>query len=296
MDRFKGMEYFKRIVELGSFTAVADELDCSNAVISKYVKFMEEWVGCKLINRNTRTISFTEEGREFYRHCVKTLEANSRIMDSLTSRDGLSGQLVIACPVSLSIKMLAPLLFAFQQRHPGLQVKLRMSDTIGDLVGEGVDIAIRGVDQLQDSSLVALRLGPLERSLVASSQYLNAQGRPEKVEDLKSHACLLFSIGSDSQHWEFDAADGEQMVRIPVAGPLVADNSLMLLEGVKANLGIALMPTYYIHSAVAAAEVEVLRLDLQPTARSLYAVYADRQYLPKRTRLFIDFLKAHFAG
>ena len=168
MDRLKGVEYFKRIYELGSFTAAADEFQCSNAVISKYVRFLESWTGSKLINRNTRTISFTDEGERFYTYCLSIIEQTSEMLDSVADTGDLSGELVIASPVSLSIKVLSPLILQFKKEHPSLSLRLQMSDQLTDLVGSGVDVAIRGIEAPEDSSLVAMRLGSLDRILVAS--------------------------------------------------------------------------------------------------------------------------------
>ena len=196
MDRLKGVEYFKRIYELGSFTAAADEFHCSNAVISKYVRFLESWTGSKLINRNTRTISFTDEGERFYTYCLSIIEQTSEMLDSVADTGDLSGELVIASPVSLSIKVLSPLILQFKKEHPSLSLRLQMSDQLTDLVGSGVDVAIRGIEAPEDSSLVAMRLGSLDRILVASPGYLAEAGVPATIDDLPSHQCLMYSIRS----------------------------------------------------------------------------------------------------
>jgi len=298
MDRLKGVEYFKRIYELGSFTAAADEFQCSNAVISKYVRFLESWTGSKLINRNTRTISFTDEGERFYEYCLSTIEQTNQLLDSVADSDHLSGELVIACPVSLSMKVMAPLVFRFQEAHPQLSIRLQMSDQLTSLVGSGVDLAIRGVEAPEDSSLIATRLGALDRVLVASPSYLASAGMPEKVEDIRQHQCLIYSLSTDSRSWEFipsgvSRSDGGP-VRVTVSGPLVADNSLLLVDAAVAGLGIALVPRAYIKQELADGELQELTLDARPAPRSIYAVYSDRHYLPRRARLFIDFLRTGF--
>lgn len=294
MDRLKGIEYFKRIVELGSFTAVAEEFGCSNAVISKYVKFLEDWTGARLVNRNTRTISITEEGQSFYEYCVNVLANTDQLMDAMNPDDTVSGQLVVACPVSMSVKILAPLLFRFQQAHPGLVVRLRLSDEVTDVISEGVDVAIRGTGTLEDSSLVATALGEIDRCLVASRDYLDEHGLPATLDDLRRHQCLIFSLSQDSQQWEFGSEDGRQSV--PVSGPLIADNSLMLVEAAKTGLGIALVPRGYVAAELASGELRELALSPLPTPRTIFAIYPARQHLPKRARLFIDHLKAELAG
>lgn len=295
MDRLKGLEYFKRIYELGSFTAAAEEFRCSNAVISKYVKFLESWTGAKLILRNTRTISFTDEGHRFYEYCRSITEQTEHLLDSVVNTGELAGQLVIASPVSLTMKVLAPLIFQFQKEHPQIAIRMQMSDQITDPVGSGVDLAIRGIEAPEDSSLIAIRLGALERSLVASPSYLNRAGTPETVRALNHHQCLIYSVSSDSNRWEFlPSTDDDAPLSVPVSGPVTADNSLILVNAAKAGLGIALVPKAYIQQELTSGELQELHLDARPIPRSIYAVYSDRQYLPKRARLFSEFLKAAF--
>jgi len=295
MDRLKGVEYFKRIYELGSFTAVADEFRCSNAVISKYVKFLESWTGAKLILRNTRTISFTDEGHRFYEYCRSITEQTEHLLDSVANTGELTGQLVIASPVSLTMKVLAPLVFQFQNEHPQIAIRMQMSDQITDPVGSGVDLAIRGIEAPEDSSLIAVRLGSLERILVASPSYLNRVGTPETVGSLGQHQCLIYSLSSDANHWEFSPSAGDIVpLSVTVSGPVTADNSLVLADAAKAGLGIALLPRTYVQQELVRGELQELHLDAHPIPRSIYAVYSDRKYLPKRARLFTEFLKTAF--
>ncbi len=292
MDRLKGVEYFKRIYELGSFTAVADEFQCSNAVISKYVRFLESWTGSKLINRNTRTISFTEEGERFYNYCVSITGKTGEMLDAVADADDLSGELVIASPVSLSIKVLSPLFLRFQKENPALSIRLQMSDQLTDLVGSGVDVAIRGIAAPEDSSLIATRLGALERVLVASPGYLASAGMPTRVDQLKSHKCLVYSLSSDANQWEFLPSTGAgKPISVEITGPLVADNSMMLIEAAKEDLGIAMLPRAYIDAELRDGSLQQLKLDADPVPRSIYAMYSDRRYLPRRARKFIDFIR-----
>lgn len=293
MDRLKGIEYFKRIRELGSFTAAANELGCSNAVVSKYVNFLEDWVGAKLIVRNTRTISFTQEGERFYEYCCSSLEQTRAMLDVLGDSAAPQGELVIAAPVSVSVCILAPLIANFRRDYPAIRLRLMMNDRQVDLVESGVDLAIRGVAESKDSSLVSTRLGDMPRVLVASPDYLRRQGTPVAVEDLASHQCLVFSLSSDSTAWEFvDPQAPGNTHFVEVQGSLVADNSLFLVEAACAGQGIASVPLAYVQQEVAQGLLVQLNLNYQLAGRSLYALYPGRQYLPLRARLFIDYLKA----
>ncbi|MEP1214833.1 MAG: LysR family transcriptional regulator [Marinobacter sp.] len=293
MDRLKGVEYFKRIYELGSFTAAASEFQCSNAVISKYVRFLESWTGSKLINRNTRTISFTEEGERFYNYCVSITGQTNELLDAVAATDSLSGELVIASPVSLSIAVLGPLFIRFQKENPLLSIRLQMSDQLTDLVGSGVDVAIRGIEAPADSSLIATRLGALDRILVASPGYLRSAGVPTAIEELRSHQCLVYSLSSDANRWGFTPPCGsDEPVSVEVTGPLIADNSMILVEAAKEDLGIAMLPRAYIDAELRNGSLQQLRLDADPVPRSIYGMYSGRRYLPRRARRFIDFVKS----
>lgn len=171
-----------------------------------------------------------------------------------------------------------------------------MSDQLTSLVGSGVDLAIRGIGSPEDSSLIAVRLGALERVLVASPMYLASAGTPLTVEDLRQHQCLIYSLSTDAKSWEFVPAGAAGRSHAPfsvaVSGPLVADNSLVLVDAAVAGLGIALVPRAYIRQELADDKLRKLELDALPARRSIYAVYSDRHYLPRRARLFIDFLRA----
>jgi DNA-binding transcriptional LysR family regulator len=293
LDRLKGIEYFKRIRELGSFTAAANELGCSNAVISKYVNFLEEWVGAKLIVRNTRTISFTQEGERFYEYCCRSVEQTGAMLDMLDESAAPQGELVIAAPLSVSVRILAPLIADFRRDYPAIQLRLIMSDRKVDLVETGVDLAIRGVGESKDSALISTRLGDMPRVLVASPAYLQQHGTPVTVDDLARHHCLVFSLSTDSTAWEFvDPQAPSKTHIVHVQGPLVADNSLFIVEAARAGQGIASVPLAYVQQELAQGSLLQLNLNYQLAGRSLYALYPGRHYLPLRARLFIDYLKA----
>jgi len=296
LDRHRGIEYYKRIRELGSFTATAEEFGCSNAVISKYVNFLEDWVGARLIVRNTRTISFTEEGERFYEYCCRALEQTQAMLDSLDSSGAPQGKLVVAAPLSSSLRILAPLVSEFRREYPAIDLHWLMSDRQVDLVEAGVDLAIRGIGESRDSSLIATRLGAMPRVLVASPAYLDARGHPERIDDLAEHDCLIFSLSSDSSEWEFvNPDDPKRPLRVSVQGPLVADNSLFLVEAAVGGQGIVSVPLAYVQSELASGKLVELSLGHALTSRTLYALYPGRRYLPLRARLFIDYLKSKLA-
>lgn len=173
-----------------------------------------------------------------------------------------------------------------------MTIRLQISDQLTDLVGSGVDVAIRGIEAPEDSSLIATRLGALDRILVASPGYLASAGEPARVEQLRSHKCLVYSLSSDANQWEFLPSTGsEKPVSIEITGPLIADNSMILVEAAKEGLGIAMLPRSYITAELNDGSLQQLSLDAVPVPRSIYAMYSDRRYLPRRARKFIDFIR-----
>lgn len=193
--------------------------------------------------------------------------------------------------MSLGIAQLAPAVGAFLVEHPELHVELEMNDRYVDLVGEGFDVALRG-GKLSDSSLVARKLGPIERVLCASPAYLRRQGRPRRPQDLAQHRCLVYSLALSPTRWTLTR--NSRRVRVEIAGPLSVNSSLALAGAASAGAGIALLPEVTVRDALAARQLEAVLQDWSPEPQSLFAVYPRHHQISQRVRLFVDFLAARF--
>lgn len=294
MDRLQAMQCFVRVVKLGSFSAAAEELSCSNATVSKYVKHLEDWTQSLLLLRSTRSLQLTEAGQIFYDYCLRVEQETSELHDQINQdRQQVAGRLVLSAPVSLTLTLLGPLLLDFQSKNPQLQLEIRLSDSPVDLVRDGIDLALRASVALDDSSLVAIPMMPLQRVVVATPAYLLRHSQPQRLDDLDQHNCLIYSRGSDANDWEFSVGNVIRSVR--VRGSLSVDNSLLLIQALLNDMGIGLVPRVMVERELAAGILVPVLSDWPPIARTLHAIYPNRQYLPRRVSDLISYLKTHLA-
>lgn len=179
MDRHQAFQCFCRVVETGGFAAAARDLDHSPSMITKTIQQLEEWTGSRLLARTTRRMQLTEAGERFYAYCRRVLDDTERTLSALRAAHGeLCGRLVLAVPVSLTLSFLKDHLHAFQSAHPGIELEVRLSDRPVDLVRDGVDVALRGRAQLEDSSLVAVPLMVMHRAVAAARTTGGATASP----------------------------------------------------------------------------------------------------------------------
>lgn len=295
MDRHLALHCFCRVVETGGFAAAARDLDYSPSMVTKYIQHLEEWTGSRLLARTTRRMQLTESGERFYAYCRRVLDDTERTLAAIrTARGELSGRLVIAVPVSLTLACLKDHLHAFQAAHPGIELELRLSDRPVDLVRDGIDVALRGQVQLADSSLVALPLMVIQRTLAAAPDYWRQHGKPELPSGLAAHNCLPYLLGSDAMCWHFDGPGGPQTVEI--RGNFRADNSLMLIDAMVRGVGVGLVPRVMIRTEIAEGRLETALDDWRAEPRELFAIYPTREHLPERVSTLLRFLKVRLAG
>ena len=229
MALLENIRVFVRVVELGSLSAAGRHLRLSPAVVSHRLQQLESHLGARLLNRTTRQVQATEQGLVYYQACQDVLGALERAESAIADAGGTPrGSLRVTAPLGFGRRVLAPLLPAFQTLHPEVDVRLRLSDHLIDLLQEAVDCAIR-MAVLADSSLVARKIADCPRLLCAAPAYLEAHGRPAVPEDLLEHRCLLLRFaGSQQFRWTLTTPDGP--VTLPVAGPLDADDGDVLTE------------------------------------------------------------------
>ncbi|MFZ5842150.1 MAG: LysR family transcriptional regulator [Pseudomonadota bacterium] len=293
MNPLTAMQAFRRVVELGSFAAAAREADLSNAVVSKYVAQLEHQLGSRLLQRTTRQLSLTEAGQRYYQTVVHVLDELAAA--ELQIRDASSrpkGTLRLNAPMSFGLLHVAPLLPAFAERYPEIDIDLSLGDQVQDLVEEGFDMALRIRERLEDSSLVAKPLATVQRVLCAAPTYLAKAGEPKHPHDLRAHNCLRYSLATDSQRWQFDR-DGEP-IEVAVRGSLNANNSLALLASVRAGCGIALLPRFLAGPALQRQELVALLPDYQLAARTLYAVVPSRRGLTQKVQRLLAFFEQQY--
>jgi len=296
MDKLKAFETFASAATRGSLSAAARAEGVAPAVIGRRLDALEEHLGVKLLVRTTRRITLTHEGAAFLDDCQRIL-AEVAGAEASVSAGGVqaSGHLRVTAPAGFGRRHVAPLVPGFHAAHPRLRISLNLSDRVIDLAGEGYDCAVR-VGDLPDSSLVSIRLADNRRLAVAAPGYLARRGTPRHPRELAQHDCLVLSSdASQTRGWAFTDEQGAVQHLRPV-GPLDCSDGQVLHDWCLAGHGIAWRSTWEVESEVAAGLlVPVLEAFAAPP-NGIYAIlpHASR-HAPLRVRLWVDFLRAHFA-
>ena len=294
MDRLKAIETFVRIAQTGSLSKAAQELGMSRALASAHLKQLEDHLGVRLMNRTTRQLSLTEAGQEYLTFSQATLSAFEEAEQAVSrSRDEPRGTLKILASMAFANIHLAPVAADFSLTYPEIKISLILTDTTFspfDLIDQGYDLAI-WMHAIEDMSIISTKLGDVRWPALASPQYLRENKRPEHPSDLASHSCLLHRSIAPDATWRFDGPDGQ--VAVKVAGPLLTNSVFALRAGALAGLGVTLLPTYFIEDDIRSGQLVEVFKDYDPPRRPIYVLYPHARYLPLKTRLFIDFLRAY---
>ncbi|AGM42007.1 LysR family transcriptional regulator [Aeromonas hydrophila] len=294
MNKITALNVFRRVVEMGTFRAAADDLHLSQAAVSKNINELEAYLGIALINRTTRRLSVTEAGMTYYRQICAVLDgleaADQSIMaTSFTPR----GRLRIGMPMSYGLIRLNPLVCEFQRRYPAIGIEVILSDAYMDLVDQGLDVVIRGAGTLEDSTLRAKPLCQVQRVLCAAPDYLKEAGQPAQPEDLKEHNCLRYSLSSSPDKWCFSRVEESLTVNVRPAS-FCANNGIALKQAAVQGLGVILVPKEFVASELADGTLVTLLPDWQPNPHALFAVYPFHKEQSPNVRLFIEFIVKAF--
>jgi DNA-binding transcriptional LysR family regulator len=292
MDRLTAMAAFVRVVEKGGFTAAAEDLRLSRAMVSKHVQDLETHLGARLLNRTTRKLSLTEAGRVYYDRSTELLAELAETEEAVGELQAKPrGRLRANAPVSFGSLHLAAAIAGYMAAYPDVAVELILNDRIVDLVEEGYDVAVR-IARLADSSLIARRLAPCRLVVCASPGYLKRRGRPERPTDLGQHNCLGYSYSAAGDEWRFDGPDGSTSVQLK--GTLQANNGDALCAAAVAGGGIAILPTFITGSDIISGRLIPILTQYQIPEAAIYAVYPPGRHLSPKVRSFVDFLVPRF--
>ncbi|MGB6053911.1 MAG: LysR family transcriptional regulator [Burkholderiaceae bacterium] len=290
MHNLSNMEVFVRTVRTGSLSAAARTLKLTPAAVSYRLDKLESALGTRLLHRTTRRLTLTEDGADYLREAERMLSEVERIEAAVSRRDEVpQGTLRVTVPSSFGRQHIASAMPKFLKRHPLVRLHLIMSDDMIDIMGEGVDIAIR-ICELGDSEFIARKLAPDRRVVCASPEYLEKHGTPQRPQDLIDHNCLVLS---QQPYWTFNGPQG--LERIRVAGNFECNNGEAIREAALTGLGIALKATWDVAAAIKTGRLITILNDY-PIASdtSVWAVYPSRRNLPAKVSAFIDFMKEHF--
>jgi LysR family transcriptional regulator for bpeEF and oprC len=292
VDKFDAMQVFVRVIEKGSFSAVAKERGIGQPAVSKQISALEDELGTELIHRTSRSIALTEPGRDFYESALRILDdfenATSRIGRGQTAPKGL---IRVTVPPTFARLHMISKLPAFLAAYPDMAIELAASESPATIIEDGFDLAIHSGD-LPDSTLVARRLGQTTIVLVATSQYLSRYGVPQSPEDLHSFRSVVFVERGSVQPWCFGS--GQDAKRVVPTGVLRTSDLEQLRVGVLEHIGIAQAPAWLF--AAELREGAVVRL-LTPLERivPILAVRPASRRMPAKVRIFIEHLEKSFA-
>lgn len=288
MDLVDGMRVLVAAVETGSFSGAAGRLGISAKLASKYMAELEARLGAQLLHRTTRRLGLTPAGETLMAQLPGWLDQLDEMQDALRdARRGLSGTIRVSAAVAHGEMVLAPLLRRFREPHPDLVIDLRLSDRFVDLAGEGIDIAIR-IGRLDDSALIARRLGRISLLLVAAPAYLGRAGQPAAPADLSRHACIRDTNMRGDGTWPL-IAEGQE-VRVPVAGAFLVNSARAACDLAIAGEGIAFCPDYVVRDALSDGRLVHVMPAVCGPALDIHAVHLPQRRMARRTRALVDFL------
>ena len=288
MDKLEAMNAFVKVVALGSYAEAGRALGLTRSAVSKAVMELEQLLGARLLDRTTRRVSATEAGLAYYESCIDVLaRVEETEMQVSRLHDEPRGVLKVNAPMSFGVMYLGPLVAEFMAQFADLKIELTLNDRYIDPIEEGVDVTVR-IGELADSSLIARRLAPARRVLVASPDYLQRFGQPERPEDLARHRCLNYGHTTTLQRWHL-TRDGVPL-SLPINSVLCSNNGDVLRAAALAGQGITKLPTFLVGPDIEARRLQRVLPGYPPTDLGIFALYAPNRYLAAKTRLFIDFL------
>lgn len=297
MDRFLALNVFIRVVEANSFTRAADSLNMPNATISKTIQQLESHLGIRLLQRTTRRITVTPEGEAYYEKAREILNALEEVDAAFkTSTNNIKGHLRIAIGGSTARDVLIPLLADFMATYPDIRIDLVVADKPSDLISGNIDCAIRG-GTLEDSTLIARKIGEATLITCATPDYLRRYGTPAYPDELKNgHRLISYLSPASGRAFPFRFKHNDILTEMKTEHHLGINESNAHIAAVEAGLGIIQTFTYSLRNQLACGEiVEILR-PWRPASYPFYVVYAQSRHLPHRLRVFVEWLNDAFPG
>lgn len=296
MDQLNALRIFLRVAETGSFSAAARQMTLSKSAVSKQITALEDHLSVKLLYRTTRNVSLTEEGRVYAARVQPLVEELELADRSMSQTDGHArGTLRINAPLNFGYSHIAPGLADFRATHPQLMIDLDLSDRFVDLVEEGFDLSIRITDQLEDSSLIARKLAPVDMVTLAAPDYLARAGTPAHPAQCADHDCLRYKGRRGLHEWLFLGPDGERH-GVRVKGPLISNNGEALRQAARDALGLVRLPSFTVVDDLRTGRLVPVLTDWPPPTLGIYALYPANRHLSLKVRAFIDFLAQRFSN
>lgn len=287
MARWDGIEEYICVVESGSFTAAAENLGVSKSFVSKQVSMLEDRLGVRLLQRTTRRLTLTEGGNTFFAYCKDMANQFDQAESTLSEmQQRPQGTLKLALNSRYGTQYMASAAAEFSRKYPDVSLEVHSSFEDVDLLAQNYDLTIR-YDKLEDSTMIARRLGGYTLCLCAAPEYWEKHGQPTTADELDAHNCLA----TPDRFWLFNTANGRDVLKFKISGNWISEDGSTLLAATKAGIGIAQLPEFYIEDAVQKGElVKLENRDWSHYHRMAWAVYPNSRHLSAKVRYFIDFL------
>ena len=295
MDTLAAIRVFTKVVEQGSFARAAERLELSTSAVSRLVAQLEAHLDARLLNRTTRRLSLTESGEAFFERSVQLL-SDLEEAEALASMSSARprGTLKLTCSITFGVRHLAPAIGKFQTKYPETRFDISLSDHFVDLIGAGLDLAIR-IGNLGNPNLIARKIGETHLVTCASPAYLKQHGTPAHPDDLAGHNCFTYAYSAVKDHWRFRDSAG-RIIEARVSGSIHTNNGEMSVAIAEQGVGITLEPDFMVAPGIAAGRLQRILAGFTPPASAIYAVYPSRRHLSAKVRTFVDFLVKEFDG
>jgi DNA-binding transcriptional LysR family regulator len=293
MDTLTRMRAFIDVVEAEGFSAAARKIGRSKALLSKYVRELEDELGALLLNRTTRQFSLTEAGHTYYRRASEIVREVDSLADAVReSSSDVRGRIKLSAPRTFADAPIGQSLIDFAKQHPDIVLDIHLDDRFVDLVEEGFDLAVR-ISRLENSSLIARRLAPFSVRVCGSPELIEKVGMPEHPRDLARAPCIIDTNGRWLANWPF-RGDDHDTTSVAVSGPIEVNSPMAARAASVAGLGFAVLPDFIAQPEIMSGRLVPVLDDRILQGGGIFAVYPHRRYLPAKVRVFVDFLVQWF--
>lgn len=293
MDRFQAMQVFTRVVDTNSFSLAADSLGLPRATVTTTIQSLEKRLQARLLNRTTRKLSLTPDGAAYYDRCVRILADVEDSEASFHDVDQPKGRLRIDVKPSIGRLILVPSLCEFHSKYPEIDLVIGMSDRPVDLVSDAVDCAIR-VGELQDSSMIARRIGTFQGVTVAAPAYLERYGTPQTIEDLRQHKAVNYFYSRTGRNMDWDFVIDGELREVPVTGRIAVNDADAYIACALKGLGMIQCARYMVMPYLESGELVEVFPQWTPAPMPISAVYLQNRHLSPKVRVFVDWVAELF--
>jgi len=295
MNKLQAMQVFVRVAETGGITRAADSLQIPKATATSLIQQLEAALGVKLLNRTTRRVSVTTDGAAYYPRCLAILDQIRETEESLAHRHASpQGRLRVEVPTLMARLVVVPALPAFFARHPEIELQLGCSERRADLIEEGIDCAVWS-GELEDSTLIARRIGQLYFGTCASRSYLRVHGEPRHPDELTAHRCINHFAPRTGKIFDWVFAKNGVRVQTSLRGHIALDDENSYLAAAEAGLGVAQIPAFVLKEAMERGSLELLLGDWFAEPVPLNVVYPQNRHLSSKIRVFVDWVAELFS-